>query len=133
MEPKACELPKGFVLGRDENIHLRIIPLGDVGCYNPPPLGARRPRRHTSDQRLALIPFVTSRPGTDHFPGLFQHRSTILSALGPNHALTVLFLGTHEQLPSGGSPIMRLLSRATHLTFEFQWNPKPMSSQKTSC
>ncbi|KAM2046670.1 hypothetical protein ACFX1T_005427 [Malus domestica] len=117
---------------------------------------------------LALIPFVTSRPGTNHFPGPLQHRSTILSALspnhalkfcfweltsnfqvghfpgplhhrstilsalGPDHALTILFLGTHEQLPSGSS-IMGLLSRATRLTFEFQWNPKPVSSQKTSC
>ncbi|KAM1347885.1 hypothetical protein ACFX2H_036764 [Malus domestica] len=34
MEPKASELLKGLVLGRDENIHLRITPLGDVGCYN---------------------------------------------------------------------------------------------------
>ena len=34
--------------------HRRSIPLGDVGSYNPPPLGARRPRRHTSDQGLAL-------------------------------------------------------------------------------
>ncbi|RXH87147.1 hypothetical protein DVH24_028647 [Malus domestica] len=62
-EPEASELPKGLVLGKDVNIHLRITPLGDVGCYNPPPLGARRPRRHTSGQRLALIPFVTSGPG----------------------------------------------------------------------
>ncbi|RXH97341.1 hypothetical protein DVH24_036009 [Malus domestica] len=34
MEPVASELPKGLVLGRDRNIHLRITPLGDVGCYN---------------------------------------------------------------------------------------------------
>ncbi|RXI06294.1 hypothetical protein DVH24_018336 [Malus domestica] len=34
MEPEASELPKGLVLGRDGNIHLRITPLGDVGCYN---------------------------------------------------------------------------------------------------
>ncbi|CAN6716176.1 unnamed protein product [Malus baccata var. baccata] len=47
-EPEASELPKGLVLDRDENIHLRITPLGDVGCYNPLPLGARRPRRHTT-------------------------------------------------------------------------------------
>ncbi|RXH73916.1 hypothetical protein DVH24_016738 [Malus domestica] len=40
-EPEASELPKGLVLGRDGNIHLRITPLGDVGCYNPPTLGAR--------------------------------------------------------------------------------------------
>ena len=49
-ESKASELPKGLVLGRDVNIHLRITPLGDVGCHNPPSLGARRPRRHTRDQ-----------------------------------------------------------------------------------
>ncbi|RXH70118.1 hypothetical protein DVH24_007374 [Malus domestica] len=55
-EPEANELPKCLVLGRDENIHLRITPLGNLGCYNPPPLGARRPRQHTS--RLALISFV---------------------------------------------------------------------------
>ncbi|RXI09453.1 hypothetical protein DVH24_034070 [Malus domestica] len=55
-EPEASELPKGLMLGMDRNIHLRITPLGDVGCYNPPPLGARRPRRHTFGQGLALIP-----------------------------------------------------------------------------
>ncbi|CAL9016672.1 unnamed protein product, partial [Prunus brigantina] len=35
-------------------------------------------------------------------------RSTILSVLGPFSVLTVLFLGTHKQLPSG-SPILGLL------------------------
>ena len=34
MEPEASELPKNLVLGRDENIHIRITPLGDVGSYN---------------------------------------------------------------------------------------------------
>ncbi|CAN6720825.1 unnamed protein product [Malus baccata var. baccata] len=81
-EPEASKLPKGLVLGRDENIHLRITSLGYVGCYNPPPLGARRPCRYISGQGLALIPIVTSRPEVDHFPGLLHHRSTILSALG---------------------------------------------------
>ncbi|KAM0976362.1 hypothetical protein PS2_018958 [Malus domestica] len=38
-EPEANELPKGLVIGRDGNIHLRITPMGDVGCYNPPSLG----------------------------------------------------------------------------------------------
>ncbi|RXH77283.1 hypothetical protein DVH24_023557 [Malus domestica] len=84
-------------------------------------------------KRLFLLQqTVTSPPGVDHFPGPLHHRSTILSALGPDHALTVLFLGTHEQLPSG-SPIMGLLSRATCLTSEFLRNPKPVSSQKVSC
>ncbi|RXH90657.1 hypothetical protein DVH24_035421 [Malus domestica] len=41
MEHEANELPKGLMLGRDGNIHIRLrgsTPLGDVGCYNPPPL-----------------------------------------------------------------------------------------------
>ena len=33
MEPEASELPKGLVLGRDGNIHIRITPLGDVGSH----------------------------------------------------------------------------------------------------
>ncbi|RXI08484.1 hypothetical protein DVH24_022628 [Malus domestica] len=35
IEPEASELSKGLVLGRDENIHIRLIgssPLSDVGC-----------------------------------------------------------------------------------------------------
>ena len=48
MEPKASELPKSLVLGRDGNIHIRITHLSDVGSHNPLPLGARRPRRHTT-------------------------------------------------------------------------------------
>ena len=37
MEPEANEVPKGLVLGRDENIHIRLtrsMPLGDVGSYS---------------------------------------------------------------------------------------------------
>ena len=48
MEPEASELPKGLALDRDGNIHIRITPLRNVGSHNPPPLGARRPRRHTT-------------------------------------------------------------------------------------
>ncbi|KAM1340538.1 hypothetical protein ACFX2H_038912 [Malus domestica] len=75
---------------------------------------------------------VTSRSGADHFLGPLHHRSTILSALGSDHALTVLFLGTHEQLPSG-SPILGVLWPPSRLTSEFLRNPKPVSSQKASC
>ncbi|KAM1373181.1 hypothetical protein ACFX2I_023910 [Malus domestica] len=32
-ELEASELSKDLVLGRDENIHLRITSLGDVGCH----------------------------------------------------------------------------------------------------
>ena len=42
MESEVSELLKGLVLGRDGNIHIRLIgstPLGDVGSYNPPPQG----------------------------------------------------------------------------------------------
>ncbi|RXH87738.1 hypothetical protein DVH24_034638 [Malus domestica] len=75
---------------------------------------------------------VTSRLRADNFPGPLHHRSTILSTLGPDHALTVLFLGTHEQLPNG-SPIMKVLWPPSRLTLEFQRNPKLVSSQKASC
>ncbi|RXI07031.1 hypothetical protein DVH24_026167 [Malus domestica] len=33
MNSEASELPKGLMLGRDGNIHIRITPLGDVGSY----------------------------------------------------------------------------------------------------
>ncbi|CAN6699474.1 unnamed protein product [Malus baccata var. baccata] len=59
MEPEASELPKGLVLGRDGNIHIRLkgsTSIGDVGCYSPPSLEARHPHRHTSGHGLALIP-----------------------------------------------------------------------------
>ncbi|CAN6695954.1 unnamed protein product [Malus baccata var. baccata] len=61
------------------------------------PLGARRPRRHTSDQGLALIPncHIPARAPTTSRVRL--HRSTILSALGSYHALKILFLGTHTR------------------------------------
>ena len=39
-QASSCELPKGLMLGRDENIHIRITALGDVGSHNQPPLGA---------------------------------------------------------------------------------------------
>ncbi|RXI06774.1 hypothetical protein DVH24_025910 [Malus domestica] len=58
MEPEASELLKSLVLDRDGNIHIRLTgstPLGNVGFYNPPSLGARRPRWHTSGQGLAMI------------------------------------------------------------------------------
>ena len=99
-EPEASKLPKGIVLGRDGNIHARLTgstPLGDVGSYNPPPLRARRPRRHTSGQGLALIPncHIPAQAPTTSRARL--RRNTILSALGPGHAHTVLFLRTHTR------------------------------------
>ncbi|RXH99426.1 hypothetical protein DVH24_011751 [Malus domestica] len=77
----------------------------------------------------AVLHLLYSR--TDHFLGPLHHRSMILSALDLDHDLAVLFLRTHEQLPSG-SPIMEVLSRATRLTSEFRWN-LPVNSQKASC
>ena len=73
-------------LGRDENIHIMITPLDDVGSYN---------NCHNLAQGGSLL-------GPD---------STTVARYCPlwaYHFLTVLFLGTHEQLPSG-SPIMGLL------------------------
>ncbi|KAM1062504.1 hypothetical protein ACFX2H_026648 [Malus domestica] len=171
MELEASELPKSIVLGRDENIHIRLTgssPLGDVGSYNSSPLRAQRPRRHTSGQRLALISnchiparapttsraqlrrsTILSALGPDHaltvlgqrlalisnchIPARAQlRRSTILSALGPNHAFTVLFLGTHTRTSQWVTHHGIVLMQ-TCLTSEFQWNPKPVSSQNASC
>ncbi|CAN6683873.1 unnamed protein product [Malus baccata var. baccata] len=59
-------------------------------------------------------------------------RSMILSALGPGHALTILFLGTHTRTSQWVThPMIALV--LTRLTLEFRWNSKPVSSQKASC
>ena len=101
MEPEANELPKGLVLGRDGNIHIRITPLDDVGSHNPPSLGARRPRRHTSGQGLALIPIchIPARAPTTSRARL--HLSTILSALGLPFPHGFVFGNSHENFPLG--------------------------------
>ncbi|CAN6722037.1 unnamed protein product [Malus baccata var. baccata] len=54
--------------------------------------------------REKVVSNVTSRPGTDHFSGPLHHRSTILSALDIDYALTDLFLRTSQWV----TPIMRL-------------------------
>ncbi|RXH72675.1 hypothetical protein DVH24_012359 [Malus domestica] len=82
---------------------------------------------HEAEDHLCHIP-----AWANHFSSPLHHRSTILSVLGPDHALTVLFMGTHEQLPSG-SPMIGVLWSSSRLTSEFRQNPKPVSSQKASC
>ncbi|RXI02493.1 hypothetical protein DVH24_002571 [Malus domestica] len=94
MEPETSELPKGLVLGRDENIYIKLTgstPLGDVGCYNPPPLGARRPRRHTSGQGLTLIPncHIPARAPTTSRARLRRSTSSFVSK------------NSHENFPVG--------------------------------
>ncbi|RXI07666.1 hypothetical protein DVH24_005439 [Malus domestica] len=74
---------------------------------------------------------VTSRPRVHHIPGPLHHRSTILSALGPDHTLTILFLGTHTRTSQWVTHHGIALAR-TCLT-EFRRNPKPVSFQKASC
>ena len=59
-------------------------------------------------------------------------RSTILSDLGPDHTLTVLFLGTHTRTSQWVTHPGNALAR-TRLTSEFRWNPKLVSSQNASC
>ncbi|RXH82638.1 hypothetical protein DVH24_002410 [Malus domestica] len=74
---------------------------------------------------------VTSQPGSTTSRACFTTvaRYCLLWAY---HSLTVLFLGTHEQLPSG-SPILGMLWPPSRLTSEFLRKPKPVSSQKASC
>ncbi|KAM1963009.1 hypothetical protein ACFX16_023238 [Malus domestica] len=106
---------------------------GQCGMLQFIPLRARRPRRHTSAQRLALIPncHIPARASTTSRARLC--RSMILSALSPDHALTVLFVGSHASRTSCGSPILGMLWPLSRLTLEFLLNPKPVSSQKASC
>ncbi|RXI04253.1 hypothetical protein DVH24_038527 [Malus domestica] len=66
---------------------------------------------------------VTSQPGST----TSRARSTTVAqccSLWAYHSLTVLFLGTHEQLPSG-SHILEVLWHHSCLTSEFLRNPKP--------
>ncbi|KAM1007694.1 hypothetical protein ACFX2A_004316 [Malus domestica] len=100
MEPEASELLKGLVLYGGDHVHIRFrrsTPLGTMECYNPPPLGTRRPRRHTSGQGLALIPncHISAQAPTTSQAQLCL--STILSALGPDHAL----IGLLSRIQSG--------------------------------
>ncbi|RXH84513.1 hypothetical protein DVH24_032797, partial [Malus domestica] len=128
-EPEASELPKGLVLGRDENIHLRITPLGDVRCYKIQIANKQINKNHITRWGNPICHISARDPTTSRARLRYN---TILSALGPNHALTVLFLGTHTRTSQWVTHHGIALAR-THLTSEFRWNPKPVSSQKASC
>ncbi|CAN6678086.1 unnamed protein product [Malus baccata var. baccata] len=82
---------------------------GQCGMLQSTLLRARRPRRHTFAQGLALIPncHIPARASTTSWVRL--RRSMILSALSPDHALTVLFVGSHASRTSCGSPILGML------------------------
>ncbi|CAN6714584.1 unnamed protein product [Malus baccata var. baccata] len=101
MKSEASELPKGLVLGRDENIHIRLTrstPLGDVDRARLH--RARHPHRHTFDQGLTLIPncHIPARAPTPSRARL--HHSTILSAFVPDHVLMVFVSGnSYDELP----------------------------------
>ncbi|RXH85982.1 hypothetical protein DVH24_017035 [Malus domestica] len=91
----------------------------------------RRGRRAPKGSGLALIPncHISAQAPTTSRARLY--RSTILSALGPDHALTILFLGTHTRTSLWVTHLGITLGQ-TRLTSKFLWNPKPMSSQKAS-
>ncbi|CAN6577554.1 unnamed protein product [Malus baccata var. baccata] len=76
-------------------------------------------------------PFFVGRCGMLQFTSL-RDLIKILSALGHDYALTVLFLGTHMRTSQWVTHPGNVLAR-THLTSEFRWNLKPVSSQKVSC
>ncbi|CAN6686547.1 unnamed protein product [Malus baccata var. baccata] len=72
MEPEVSELPKGLMLGRDENRHIRLTgstPLDDVGCCMAPP---QKP-----EVRLKIL--FTALCHTDGqqplFPRIFRHEA----------------------------------------------------------
>ncbi|RXH69141.1 hypothetical protein DVH24_031474 [Malus domestica] len=85
MEPKTSELLKGLMLGRDENIHIRLrgsTPLGDVGCYNPPTLGAR-PSSCESNPRMG-DPLGSSRVSSQK-----QNREGVVEAQSGQYRATM--------------------------------------------
>ncbi|RXI09212.1 hypothetical protein DVH24_023373 [Malus domestica] len=105
MEFEAREFPKGLMLGRDENIHKRLtgpIPLGDVGFYNPPSLGARRLCRHTPGLGLALIPCKAYKIHSPRQCGMLQ--STPLKGPKSSSAHSRLGISSNAKLshPSPG-------------------------------
>ncbi|RXH82581.1 hypothetical protein DVH24_036922 [Malus domestica] len=117
--------------GRDVNVYLRITPLGDVGCHNPPPLKGSTSSSTHFRPRIDSDTICHIRPGSTTSLAC----STIVARYCPlwaYHSLIVLFLGIHEQLLSG-SPILEVLWPPSCLTSEFLRNPKPVSSQKTLC
>ncbi|CAL2262913.1 unnamed protein product [Prunus armeniaca] len=87
------------------HVHIRHItpsPLVNVGCYNPLPLRARSPRRHICTTRQSGYDTKLS------YPGIGFAVTRYCPLWPPLFAFTVLFLGTHEQLPNR-SPILGLL------------------------
>ncbi|KAM1329370.1 hypothetical protein ACFX2F_013549 [Malus domestica] len=134
MELEASELLKGLVLGRDENIHIRHIgstTFGNVGRYNPPPLGARRPRRHTFSQGLALMPNCHIPTRGLPYPGLDSAVARYCPLWAPTRPQGFVSGNSHENFQ--WVTHQRIALVRTRLTSEFRWNPKLVSSQKVSC
>ena len=78
--------------------------------------------------------YVTSHPDPGPITSQTRlRRSTILSALGTDHTLTVLFLGTHTSRTSQWVTHPGNALTHSRLTSEFLRNPKPVSSQNASC
>ena len=102
----------------------RIHIPGRCGILQSTPLGARRLRRHTSGQRLALKPNCHIPTQAPPQPGLDSAVARYCPLWAPGQALTVLFLGTHTRTSQWVTHHGIALAR-TRLTLEFQWNPKP--------
>ncbi|CAN6699609.1 unnamed protein product [Malus baccata var. baccata] len=119
------ELPKGLVLGRDEKkyIYKDHSPRRCGMSQSTPIRGPTSSSAHFRPGIGSDTKFITSRARL--------HHSTILSALGPDHALTVLFMGTHTRTSQWVTHPGIALVR-TRLTSEFRWNPRLVSSQKAS-
>jgi len=69
MNSEANELPKGLVLGRDGNIHIRLIgssPLDDVGCYTKG-MGSLAKPHNGQPNLVSNSPFMRFKPKTSHF------------------------------------------------------------------
>ncbi|CAN6685774.1 unnamed protein product [Malus baccata var. baccata] len=86
------------------------------------PFGPAMSEAHASSTSSVTNPLLSAKR-THQQSGSSKEADTIFSALGPDHALTILSLGTHmrtfQWITHPGITLAR-----TRLTSEFPWNPK---------
>ncbi|RXH88842.1 hypothetical protein DVH24_000441 [Malus domestica] len=137
--PDSTPTPRhhGFVYG---NSH-ENFPVGHPwDCSRANSLNLRvptEPEASLHDQLPRAIWDVTIHPlrGPTSWSAHFRPRigsDTKLSYPGPDHTLTVLFLGIHTRTSQWVTHNGIALAQ-THLTSEFLRNPKSVNSQKASC
>ncbi|RXH99786.1 hypothetical protein DVH24_021588 [Malus domestica] len=99
-----------------------------MGVSRIPPFGPAMSEAYASSASSVTNPLLSTKR-THRQSGSSKEADTIFFALGPDHVLTILSLGTHMRTSQWITHHGITLTR-TRLTSEFPWNPKPVSSQK---